>query len=88
MTPRALRQSRWCRMSNVVSFRSPRMTHAERLAARRVYRKGLQALAMAVVSEGFARSAHRPGAGAVDAGDTQVMFTAAVRRELRRTGLF
>jgi hypothetical protein len=76
--------------SNVIPFRDPDLplVGAERLTARRAYRAGCKAIAAAAVAEAFSAAGRVPGIGRLGCDDALPVFVAAMRRELRKTGLF
>jgi hypothetical protein len=79
--------------SNVIPFRNPRdpdlpSVGAERLAARRAYREGCKLLAEYFVAQAFSAAGKMPGIGRLGCDDALPVFVAAMRRELRKSGLF
>lgn len=76
--------------SNVVPFRDPYLplVGAERLAPRRVYRASCKVIAAKAVAQACSEAAKTPGAGKLSCEDTLPLFVAAMRRELRKSGLF
>jgi hypothetical protein len=76
--------------SNVVPFRDPSLpaAGAEGLAIRRKYRAGCKAIATKSVSQAFEESFKLPGIGKLNADHAYPLFVAAMRRELRKSGLF
>ena len=76
--------------SNVVPFRNPDLPleALERLVARRKYREGCKVIAAKTVAQAFAEAVRLPGVGKLGAEDAYPLFVAAMRRELRKMGLF
>ena len=60
----------------------------QRLAARRIYREACKAIASEYVATAFATASKTPGTGKLGCDDVLSVFVAAMRRELRKTGLF
>ncbi len=58
---------------------------AERLAARRAYRKGMEDLAAKVVENAFKESANIAGAEEILFKDARLLFIASMRRALIRS---
>ena len=75
---------------NVIPFRYPYLPleGAERLAARRMYREACKSIASEYVAKAFAASSTTPATGKLGCDDALPVFVAAMRRELRKTGLF
>jgi hypothetical protein len=77
--------------SNVIPFRDPYLpaTGPERLAARRAYRAGCKVIAAEAVAQAFRAAGRVPGVGhRLGCDDALPIFVAAMRRELRKSGLF
>ena len=74
----------------VLPFRAspPKISRAERIAARRTYRKGCADLAAQAVAQAFTESGTLPGTQGLGVDDAFPIFVAAMRRELRKSGLF
>jgi hypothetical protein len=77
-------------MASILPFRDPALPleGAERLAARRVFRASCKAIAAKTVAEAFTKAFKTPGTGKLGCDDALRVFVAAMRRELRKTGLF
>jgi hypothetical protein len=77
-------------VSNVIAFRDPYLPAAgtERLAAIRAYRAGCREIAAKTVAQAFSATARIAGAEKIGIDDAHPLFIAAMRRELRKTGLF
>lgn len=58
------------------------------LAARRALRAGCKEIAADAVAQAFNQTCKIPGVGKVDCFVAQRVFVAAMRRELRKSGLF
>jgi hypothetical protein len=72
--------------TNVIRFpKSKRVSWAERLAARRAYRKGMEALAAKAIETAFRESANISGAEDILLKDARLLFVASVRRALNRS---
>lgn len=77
--------------SNVVPFRDPYLPleGVERLVARRVYRAACKEVAAKTVAQALTETYKTaPGTGKLSVEDTFPLFVAAMRRELRKSGLF
>jgi hypothetical protein len=76
--------------SNVIPFPDPYLpaTGAERLAAIRAYRAGCREIAARAVAQAYSAAANIPGAKKIGTDDAYPLFVAAMRRELRKSGLF
>jgi hypothetical protein len=79
--------------SNVIPFRSPDAPAegAERLAAIRAYRAACREVAAETVADAFSaasKAAKVPGVRSLGCDDALPLFVAAMRRELRKSGLF
>jgi hypothetical protein len=77
-------------MGEVIRFHDPSLplTGNERLVARRAYRKGCRAVATVAVAHAFSVAAKLPGVDRLGCDDVLPIFVAAMRRELRKTGIF
>ena len=77
-------------MGNVIAFPSPQddPTLEQRLAARKVCRAALRMFASAAVARDFSQAGKLPGARELGVDDVLPMFVAAMRRELKKSGLF
>jgi hypothetical protein len=75
-------------MGNVIALKGPEapLTLAVRLAVRRAYRMRCKAVAELYVAQAFSESYR--GVEGLGSDYTMAIFVAAMRRELRRTGLF
>jgi hypothetical protein len=60
---------------------------AERLAARRIYRAGCKALSAEAIGHAFSMACKLPSAGPTGLDDALAIFVAAMRRELRESGM-
>jgi hypothetical protein len=76
--------------SNVIPFRDPSLpaVGAERLMAIRAYRAGCREIAAKAVAQAFSATAKISGTEKIGINDAHPLFIAAMRRELRKTGLF
>lgn len=76
--------------NNIVPFRDPYLPleGAERLAARRIYRASCAVIAAKIVPQAFTEAAKTPGTRRLGCDDAFPLFVAAMRRELRKSGLF
>jgi len=78
-------------MADILRFRDPDrpLEGIERLAVRRVYRANCKAVAAMAVAQALTET-HKtaPGTGKLSVEDTFPLFVAAMRRELRKSGLF
>ncbi len=78
--------------AKVIPFRDPHQsreqTPAERRAARRAYREGCKLIAAHCVAQAFSAAFKVPGANGISVDDAMPIFVAAMRRELRKSGLF
>ena len=75
---------------NVIPFRDPSMpaVGADRLAARRIFRAHCRSIAARTVAQAFSEASKTPGTTKLGCDDALYVFVAAMRRELRKTGLF
>lgn len=76
--------------SNVIPFRDPSLPAVgiKRIAAIRAYRAGCKEIAAKTVAQAFSAAGRIPGAEKISIDDALPLFVAAMRRELRKTGLF
>jgi hypothetical protein len=76
--------------SNVVPFRDPYLPleGAERLQSRRIYSAACRTIAPEYVAKAFAATFKTPGTWKLGCDDALPVFVAAMRRELRKSGLF
>jgi hypothetical protein len=76
--------------ATVIPFRDPSLpaVGAERLLAIRAYRAGCREIAATAVAQAFSETATIAGAEKIGINDAHPLFIAAMRRELRKTGLF
>jgi hypothetical protein len=76
--------------SNVVPFRDPYLPleGTRRLKARRLFRASCKTIAAKAVAEACSEAFNTPGVGNLGCDDGLPVFVAAMRRELRKTGLF
>jgi len=88
--PFAVNRRRRPMADNILPFRDPAVPAGgpERLAARRAYREVCQAIAAQIVADAFSLTCKSPGASVIGCSDALPIFVAAMRRELRKTGLF
>jgi hypothetical protein len=77
-------------MSNVIPFRQwpAELTPSQRRAVRRIYREGVKEIAARVIPEAFTEACKLPGTKGMGCEDAFPVFVAAMRRELRKSGLF
>lgn len=75
---------------NVIVFRDPSLPAEgiERLIARRVLREGCKKIAADMLAKAMKQAFSLPGVGKLGTEDALPVFMAAMRRELRRSGLF
>jgi hypothetical protein len=76
--------------ARIIPFRDPDLpaVGAERLAIRRVFRASCKVVAAKAVGEAFSEVIKTPGTKKIGLDDAWPMFIAAMRRELRKSGLF
>lgn len=81
--------------NNVIPFRVPApppedlpLEGIERLRARRLYREVCKAIAPEVMAKAFSAASKFPATRKLGVSDAYPLFVAAMRRELRKSGLF
>ena len=76
--------------SNILPFRDPDapLLGLERLAARRIFRAGCKAIAARAVAQLFSEACKVRGTEGLGTQEALPLFVAAMRRELRKSGLF
>ena len=74
----------------VILFRNPDLPleGSGRLRARRAYRVGIKGIAALAVAQAFTKACEIKGTKGLGIDDAAPMFVAAMRRELRKSGLF